>query len=283
MHTEQQIADFITDEVNASQKISGARLGYALRQLVPDYRLKFGTLRAIVEKLCATTVGIIPPNGPGDVYYVPASMLGSAIAETSPKEAPAAFWKAFTTPSSSSTLCFNKESGEFRLKLASDPESPLPWVVVSPATTDEHRKIASDFLVEMAPSDRSAFEDILKSQNFWRPWVDRLRTFEQGKYLKTWATFRFNKLCDLYLQRLKSLAVSDEAAAESLGRLKALKTAAHKQAKPAATGSPVAPPSSGLSLRRLAIAALEAMSDDELRRVWLPLGPVADAIGKCHL
>ena len=212
----------------------------------------------------------------------PASMLSSTIAQTPPKESPAAFWRAFTTPSSSSTLCFNKESGDFRLKLASEPEPSLPWVVVPPATTDEHRKIASEFLAEMTPSDRSSFEDLLKLPSFWRPWIEKLRTFEQGKYSKTWAASRFNKLCDLYLQRLKSLDISEGLATQSLYRLKALKTAAYKQAKTTATGLPASSSSSALSVRRLATAALEAMSEDELRRVWLPLGPVADAIGKCH-
>ena len=284
MQNEQQIADFIIEQVNSSRNISGARLGYALTQFAPDYRLRFGTLRSIVERLCAKSVGVIPPNGPGDVYYVPVSMLSSTIAETKPSETPADFWKAFTTPSSPSTLCLNKESGDFRLRLRSDPESSTPWVDVPPTTNDDHRKIASEFLAEIAPEHRSSFEEILKVPGFWSPWVARLRTFEQAKYSKAWAAFRFNKLCELYLQTLKSAGIAEDFAAESLRRLKAFKTAAYKQTKTTATGSPAAPSSSssGLSLRRLATAALEAMSEDELRRVWLPLGPVADAIGKCH-
>ena len=205
MQNEQLIADFITEQVNSSKKISGARLGYALTQFAPDYQLRFGTLRSIVERLCGQSVGVIPPNGPGDVYYVPVSMLSTTIADTKPSEAPADFWKAFTTPSSPSTLCLNKESGDFRLRLRSDPESSTPWVDVPPTTNDDHRKIASEFLAEIAPEHRSSFEEILKVPGFWSPWVARLRTFEQARYSKAWAAFRFNKLCGLYLQTFRAV------------------------------------------------------------------------------
>jgi hypothetical protein len=108
-----------------------------------------------------------------------------------------------------------------------------------------------------------------------------MRTFRQGTYSKQWAVFRFNKLCDLYLDRVKSIGVGEKLAAESLRRLKALKSASRELAQSTALKSPATSPSN-LPIRKLALAALEAMSEDELRQVWLPLGPVADAVGKCH-
>lgn len=282
MHNEQQIADFITEQVNAAQKISGAKLGDALRHFVPDYRLRFGTLRSIVEKFCSENVGVIPPNGPGDVYYVPASMLSSILAGAKPAETPAAFWSAFATPVSSNILCLNKESGEFKLKRTSEPDPPPPWVVIPPVTEDDYRSIASGFIGQIDSADQSVFEELVKLPSFWRPWAQKMRTFQQGKYSATWVAFRFNKLCDIYLERLKSAGINDELAAQSLGRLKTLKTAGRKMIRNTTQSSPAAALPSGLSIRRLAAVALEAMSDDELRRVWLPLGPIADAIGKCH-
>lgn len=282
MQNEQEIATFITDKVRAAQRISGANLGFALSPHVPDFRQKFGTLRGFVEKFCQNTVGIIPPTKNTDVYFVPASMLSTMPVEGSkPPEPRDSAWRAFTSPSSQCSLSINTETGDFRIRLTSDSEPSPPWVALPSASPNDHRRIASEFLAEMAPEDRSTFEEIVKSQDFWPPWAAKMRTFEQGKYSRTWPLFRFKKLCNLYLHKLKSIGVGEELAAESLRRLKALKSAGRKAEQTAALKSTATLPPT-LSIRWLATAALEAMSEGELRRVWLPLGPVADALGKNH-
>jgi hypothetical protein len=162
MTNEQEIATFITEQVRAAQRISGAKLGYALSLPVPDFRQRFGALRSFVEKFCADTVGVIPPTKQGDVIYVPASMLSGVLAETPRQPEPAdSAWRAFAGPNSSSTLCINTESGDFRVRLKTDPEPSSPWLVVPPVLPEDHRQIASEFLAGIAPEDRSAFEEIL--------------------------------------------------------------------------------------------------------------------------
>lgn len=281
MADEQQIAASITEQVNAAHKISGAQLGFVLTSRFPDFRQKFGTLRSFVEKFCTDTVGVIPPTEKGDVFYVPASMLSSMQAEAPKPLEPEPAWRAFTAPKSPSRICINTESGDFRVGLKTDPEPAVPWVAVPSVSPEDHRRIASEFLTEIPEEDRSGFQDIVNLPNFWQPWVARLGTFQQGKYSKGWAVFRFNKLCALFLDRLKSIGVEERLAAVSLQRLKALKSASRDLAHATVPKSPATAPSN-CSTRNLAITALEEMSENELRQVWLPLGPVADAIRKSH-
>ena len=288
MNTEQEIAAFIVEYVRAAQRISGARLGYELSSRVAGFRQRFGALRTFVQKYCSGQVAVFPASElGGDVFYAPASSPTAAEAPTAPTStAPAldaqdSAWRAFTAPNSVSRLCINRESADFRVRPKTDPEPLAPWLAVPSATPDDHRQIASDFLAQIAAEDRGAFEEITKLPHFWPSWVTKILTFQQGRYKKQWAEFRFNKLCDLYLARLKSIGLGEELAAESLRRLKALKSASRKLAQVTAS-QPSATSPSTLSIRKLAIAALEAMSEDELRQIWLPLGSLADVIGKCQ-
>ncbi len=103
------------------------------------------------------------------------------------------------------------------------------------------------------------------------------RTWEGGKYLKPWLAFRFDAICELFRQRLGSLGVADKIVDTCLERLKRSKSAdrpvptANKQIR-TPSQNPSAP------LRDIARAALEALSEEELRRIWLPLGVIADAV-----
>ena len=116
MTNEEEIASFIAEQVRAAQRISGARLGLALSSRVPDFRLRFGTLRSFVEKFCAAGVGVIPPTEKGDVVYVPASMLSSMQAAVpKPLEAPDSAWRAFTAPNSLILIRFQDEPNSGRV------------------------------------------------------------------------------------------------------------------------------------------------------------------------
>ena len=235
-----------------------------------------------MKRFCGDTVRITRNQGTGVVVYVPATALNDTTCEgSSPPEPPDSAWRAFTAPASLSRLCVNTESGDVRVRRTTDPEPSPPWVDIPSVSPEDHRQIVSEFLKEISPEDRSDFQHIVTLPDFWQPWVRQIRMFALGKYSKTWPLFRFNKLCDLYLQRLKSLGIGEEPAAESLRRLKALKSASRRIPQTTTSRSLATPPAN-LSIRRLAIAALEAMSEDELRRVWLPLGLVTDAIGESH-
>ena len=251
--------------------------------MVPGFRQRFGPLRAFVERFCADHVNVlVAPELGGDALFeskFPAAT--DRLPTPKPLTGPDPAWRAFTVPDSGSNLYVNGESGEIQVRLKADPELAQPWHPVPSATAEDHRKIATDFLGRVDPEDQPAFEDILKLPQFWHPWAMKLRAHQQGKYSQPWIAFRFEQLCALYLARIKSAGVPEDLAARSLTRLKALKSASRVLAKPTALNLPVATPS-GLSIRKLALAALESMTEDDLRQVWLPLGAVADAIAKCQ-
>lgn len=280
MTTEEQVADFIAEKVNSYQSITGARLGTLVSAQFPGFQARYGKLRPFVQRFCQGIVKIVTNVGKDDIY-APFSAPNKCADATKPSEPVETVWRSFTTPGVSGMLCVNCESGELRVRPKEEPSASAPWADVPPVSLDEHRQVASDFLPEIAEEDRDTFQQILQLPAFWPPWAARTRDAAGGKYSKAWQLFRFNKLCELYLLRLKSLGFGDELAKVSLGRLKELKSASRRVCLPPIPWSPDSSRGAA-SLRRIARAALDALSEEELRRVWLPLGLVADATRNHH-
>ncbi len=277
MNKEEEIAHFIVERVNAGQKILGAKLGASVAERFPEFQQQFGKLRPFIQKFCGGAVKIVGHQG-NDDFYAPASAPEAAIDAARIAEEPESAWRAFTTPGTLSNLCVNTESGEIRVRRSGEPELLPPWTDVQTVTPDEHRRIASEFLPQIDEQDRQTFQHLIQLPDFWQQWFTQTRAFEGGKYSKGWLLFRFNKLCELFLQRLKSLGVGEVVAVASLERLKELKSESRKARETSSIGSP----DSAIWLRTIARAALETMSEEELRRLWLPLGLVADAVRRRH-
>jgi hypothetical protein len=281
MPNEIEIAEFIVERVNASQKIFGANLGSLLDAKFTGWREDFGKLRPFVQKFCVGRVKIVGLQGGGDPIYAPASSAEAAFDVPRPTQREESPWHAFATPGNSNKLFVNSETGEIRIERSEEPEPPSPWVKISQVSSEDHRNIANAFRSQIAPDDLEYFQTIPEASDFWPKWSQLIKNFADGKYSKPWASFRFNKLCELYLQRLKSLNIDDNTAAGSLDRIKAVKTANYRASNKLSQGSPV-PQQSAISLRHVVRATLDSLSEDELRRIWLPLGLVADALRKKH-
>ncbi len=92
-----------------------------------------------------------------------------------------------------------------------------------------------------------------------------MRTEPCRKYSKTWVDFRFYRLCEFFRQRLTGLGAPESIVTSSLANLKELKT--QERQKFAAKA-----PSDTGSIRKAVIQAVEELSEEELRRLWLPVG-----------
>ncbi|MCI0557087.1 MAG: hypothetical protein MN733_01220 [Nitrososphaera sp.] len=104
-------------------------------------------------------------------------------------------------------------------------------------------------------------------------WSYEMKAWKNGQYSKAWIDFRFQKLCGLFIERLKALGTPEMSALAILEALKRLKTEERRVSAP--TERTFTP-----SMRKIAVAAIGGLSDEELRRVWLPLGVILNALGR---
>lgn len=286
MINEQEVAQFIIERMKQSPGMLGAPLGALTNAQFPgiNFRLNYGGLRAFVEQFCGSEVEIIRGQwGKDDLYQLrsagqsgEASGTAPASSETaaSPIETP---WKVFTVPESRGRLYVNPESETVKVAQAAGPVPEPPFVEVPKLTSEEHHRFATEFLPQIEMDERERFQELLAGENFWQRWFAATRTFAGGKYLKPWLTFRFDRICELLRERLRALGISDIAALICVEKVKQSK-AADRPVPAVNKRIPMTPSTSIGSLYDVARAALDAMSEEELRRIWLPLGVVADAI-----
>jgi hypothetical protein len=153
-------------------------------------------------------------------------------------------------------------------------EGPLPdgCVEIPKVTAAEHRQIAREFIPQLEVSDQPKFQAILALEDFWHRWSREMKLWRYGKHAKTWLDFRFNRLCNLFQERVRSLGASESVVAASLENLKRLK---HKEGE-ISLPSDKTPISS--SMRRVVLHSIGSMSEEDLRHVWLPVGAIFDAL-----
>lgn len=281
--TRQELADFVSEVVRARGSILGCQLGAEILSKVPDLnlRLQYGGLRHFIESDCQGRVIQIGEQG-GDVVY------GSASATTpsGPAQRPssrglATEWDAFQRPGAAQLLCVDPISGQTKLADRSEAVPP-PWAVVPPMTPAEHLGLAREFLPQIDAADQEGFKSALDESNYWPAWVRLLQGPLGNKYRSEWIVFRFDKIRALFLARLKTLGVEEAMAVSILARLKAAKRVPRRAQD---VGSRTFEPlhragAEDSELRRLARTAIDSMGTDDLRRIWLPLGVIADALGR---
>jgi len=180
-------------------------------------------------------------------------------------------WKAFTHPVAKGRLAVNLGSGDVSLV---PEDSPLPegCVEVAKVTRAEHRGIAAEYIPQLEISDQLKFRTILALDDFWHKWSREMKLCKYGKYAKTWAEFRFSRLCGLFQERVKSLGASDGVVGTSLENLKRLKK------KESGISTPSDKPATASSMRRVVLHSIGSLSDEDLRQVWLPVGAIFDAL-----
>lgn len=285
-----QIAQYIVERVTASQHVLGAKLGAVVAAQFPNvnFKAEYGGLRAFVQRFCGDAVKITPvkvgPFGQDNIYAAAnASDVPTTLeaARSSPVAEESA-WRRFTVPDSSGRLWVNRTSALIRLDEPPRGEAEGDWIEIAKSSHDEHRQIALDFLPQIDEHDRATFQQIVELPDFWRAWFSATRDVSNGRYGKSWAAFRFSKLCQLFTERLTSAGITQEVAVRALDHLRETKV---DRRRAAPTGAPNdaaggAYPSAGDNnvLRELARIAVESLSEDDLRRVWLPLGVISDAV-----
>ena len=298
MTIEDEVAKLIIEFVRQHKNVKGAVVGKRINEVYPGLHLRasYGGLKHFINRYCSKYVRIAGKYGPDDVYnyFDEFEQDAPAPSQSTPLNSPLPVvaieetgWKAFSSPSSQAFLWANISVGEMRVAFTEEGLDTNQWKQVPKTTTEDHRLIARNFLLQIEETDRPQFQQILLTQEFWDAWFHGMQSFSHGKYLRHWLSFRFTQICELFLDRLKALNVPEELRLSMLQSLKGSKTKHNVSSVvsasnvlqpmtktselPAANFSPV-------SLREAIIKVIHSLSEEELRRVWLPIGAFADAV-----
>lgn len=284
MTKEQEIARFIEANIKSQPGISGARLGALATAQFPgiNFRAQFNGFKSFVKQYCGPEVEISVAGPAGDDTYrwtatsSPSEKTGATIVPV--PEVTESPWGAFAVTDSPSKLRLNRESGQLDVVAGSSEVLVEPWVEVPKVTTEEYQQLATQFLPQINDADRYHFTKLLHLPDFWDRWFTETRSFAGGKYFRAWISFRFFRLCEIFVERLKKLGVHDDLQPVILERLKQSK-AVKKQLR---TDEFVETPPGSSRLRQIALSAVRAMPDEDLRRMWLPLGVMSDALRRSN-
>jgi hypothetical protein len=281
---EKEIADYVIEFVKQRVSVLGCQLGAELHLRFPEtnFRTAYGGLRRFVDSHCQGQVVRTGTHGGDDIYCHISNTTGSGTLTRAAYAESVTEWEVFQKPGSPMQLLVDPASGATKI-VAEKEEVSNELLVVSKVKDEEHISIAREFLTHIDAAEVALFKAALEEPNYWPAW-SRLMSNPPGfKYRSRWTAFRFDRICELLLARLKGLGIAEATAASILERVKAVKklkrteTEASRKTSTAAAFSSV---SDEGELRRLAKLAIDLMGNDDLRRVWLPLGVIADALRK---
>lgn len=198
------------------------------------------------------------------------------------------FWQTFAYTFTGDRLAVDPVGVELRIVPEASPIQP-PFVEVSKASSGEYKRILNEFLARVEPSDLPTFQQAAATANPWPGWAKLTRTFAAGKYLAAWLDHRNASLFKLFRERLQALGMDDAAMTRLANQLleskrrkaRNFQTPRGEAKAPSAqwrTLDRVRGPADGGELQRLATLAISEMSPDDLRRLWLPLGALLNAL-----
>ena len=273
-----EITRLLIETARQQRTILGSKLGPALSAEIRSDP-QFPGLKRFIQTYCPERIVRVGDHGGDDEYqFVPEGEIPPAVI---PSQRSLDAWTVFQNPTAIGELFLNTTTGELEVRPGSDVPgeglAPIPKV-----TREEHRAIAQAFIEKIEESKRWEFQQALALEHYWPHWS---KLVNKLPYKSEWNTFRFGRLCELFRVRLLGHGLSETLVSAGLGHL--LREKKDSSERLIGGGSPHAPSSnlrhpedsaSSNSLRVVIHAAIDSMGDNELRRVWLPLGDVLDAL-----
>jgi hypothetical protein len=291
--TEQDIAQFIVSTVTSSPNIPGALLGSKIKRQFPG--VFYGKLTEFINRNCANAVVSIgqvnldniwalrssanpPPRQ--TLQNIPAPPKSETLNEIDGESLTA--WKVFARFDTQAKLAVNPASAQIKVVQLYD-EVVAPFIEITSITQTEYQNIAIDFVKQLPEPDRQYFRKLAEGDSFQSRWYDVITTWQHGLYAKTWGTFRFEAICAFFIRRLVAKGVEEnlvDACVESLKRIKAKRAKEKEVPLGKSPNIRTLQPYSNVSIQELVIGIIKSLSEDELRRIWLPVGAVLDATRK---
>ena len=277
-----KVAEFIIETAQKRPTTLGSHLGAELIKAFPELRGNpaYPGLKRFIQTNCAGRVVRVGDHGGDDVYQCVAEGDAPPPAAV-PPTIPTA-WDVFQRPGAEGRLAVNPATGELRVAL-NEQASLGDFAVIASVTPAEHRTIAQGFVEKVDPVSRLELEQALAQENYWPHWSRLVN--QKGVYKQDWVTFRFERLCEVFRARLRAHGMNDALIGTGMEHLLQEKRERERPLKEIAASltsarSPLSgrkQPSSA-DIRAMVHAAVDSMGENELRRLWLPLGDVLDAL-----
>lgn len=265
-----------------NRPILGSSLGLQIKTHFPDFNPLVYNCRNLRQflQLHVPEIGETGRKGQDVEYalkpagsFVEASPLICATAETPKAETWSSIptqpirhdlWKTFVSPTGAYQIYVDPSQHTFQVLRRAEPAPPVPWVRVPPCPAEVHISIAREFLKQVSdPEHRRELESVLVSGSWWDEF---LRTTRLRGLDKDWIRYRRTRLSQEFERTLSAIGVPVSAAAEPWSP------------RTPRTSTRMLGPASlpDEQLRSALQRVVGRLSQEELRRIWLPVGIVVD-------
>jgi hypothetical protein len=267
--------------------ITGGKLADIIRSTAPnlDVRAALGSPRgtgAVAEFVRRFLPDILKQSGNqgADVVY----QIAGREMEIGPAQSGPEIWRTFVSPNSIKHLILSSSGRLFpRDTPATSAENETE---VAKATASEHDAIRADFTDQLPTPEASKLKEHVGTSPDFESWIEALKTYLPEANSR-WGQFRRKRLSELLNGRILSLNLEEPTKQDVLNQIQASEMAAYPTDK-GKRGTPEKR-TSGKTLgaddahdltdraRRVAHAAIDQLSYEELREIRLPLGAILDA------
>ncbi|MFN0180237.1 MAG: hypothetical protein ACKVZ0_15665 [Gemmatimonadales bacterium] len=281
------IAAALVQEIQARGQrtgLLGAQAGLVARRADPEFDPRSYGVEKLSEFIERHVPAIRPIAASGqDVVYGLAKWPDISGYSRPASVAPDP-WRIWTSPQSRMTLGVNRETLQVRPSLPG--ATGADEIEIFPVSPEFHMELAESFISQTkaeSPALASELEEALKEHpsSWWRVWSGLFAAQDRGSQSR-WLAFRHRRLQDEFATRLVEGGLSGEEAALVVhGMRRRLTEAAARSAK-RSNRSPSPGSTPGALERGDLISVVRSvvgqMSDEELRRLLLPVGLVLDAL-----
>jgi hypothetical protein len=303
---ENEVADFIIEKLTFARRLTGASLGKTIRDKFSQLDLKttYGGLSQFINIYCGDKVVQLGHQG-GDIMFAlkdtdGEGQSGSPFIPSTPKE----LWLAFTNPSAASDIVVDSDTGQLHVD-AGDEVLPNNHFRIQPITKEDYRIIAREFLNDIEKPLQDELQEAVQEDDFWPKFSTILRQHKDEGILDHWLKWREQQILGLFKSRLDQVGLPEDIQLRAIGYLKysreqklptmpkpsLIKTNPSQSMQWSLNPKRLAQATqdnryktsdtrSTIDLRSILHDAIDTIEEVELRRIWLPVGVVLDAIKK---
>lgn len=214
-----------------------------------------------------------PPPAPSTQEAGPLAQLSQTI------QVGGDVWKTYASPNTRFILAGNKETGELTVIAPGQPVPGHPWIQIPSCSADAHRDIAKAFVAEIGDAAKRDILQPVVEQAGSGPASGFYQKVGAVNLMQEWHRFRRSKILENLAAALRANGIEFRGVASSLRpsppplpeRQFESRAAFHPATSASALGRTT-------DIRRIAVGAVQLMSESELRGLNIPLGYVLDII-----
>lgn len=268
--------------------ITGGQLAALIRASAPGLEIRSivgipkgpGALTAFIKAHLSETVERIGSQGSDALLRI----VGRDV-EPSDDMASPQVWRTFVSPNSDQHLVLSGGGGVILSRDAA-ASADAGETEIEKATVAEHDLIRAEFVGTLPEHALATLGELAAPDAEFEKWIAAIRE-RLPSSLRDWGHFRRKRLSELLKARIESLSLTEPFQRTVIAQAKASELAAYGKTTKAAAASKQsikAADSRGIGAdpvtvaRRLAHAAIDLLSYEDLRTLRIPLGVVLDTI-----